>query len=173
MNKRSERLDREFRYELRRCPALTDAESRFLGLLGSWSKGCFHTNDELCEITNWKRTKTKYVIKSLLLKGLIEVRYSQYKKLIIRIASAAVQKRFADLHNGRLTGQDFEAPQRPVMDAEETTHGRHNDQPIIEKELERKLETDIESEKNEYTYNAEKINNLLRGKFPKFKGIGE
>lgn len=169
MSKSGDRLDREFRHVLRRCSILTDAECRFLAVLGSYGHGCKLNYDQLCEITSWGRTKLKSVITSLKKYGLIEVKYSNYKRTCISIANASKQTDFAEAHDGRSSDHRQRSPDRPLMVATTPPHGRPNDHSILERDLERNLESD-EIKKDETNENVSiNVNELIQTAFPNWK----
>lgn len=137
----SERLDRELRHVLRRCPKLSDAQMRFLAFVASYSQGCLLTYEEICKLTSWSRSKLIRTIRSLESYGLIEIKYRPYKRTAIKIAPAWRQSEFAKAFDVSSVTQEPCVTQETVMD-----HPRYHDvppmtQPILEKELERKLET--------------------------------
>lgn len=170
MSKSNDRLDREFRHNLRRCPKLSDAEIRFLALLGSFRHGCLLNYDEICLLTNWSRPKLKRVITSLKKYALIEIEYRAYKKTTIKIAAAEVQTRFAELHDGSPVSHQSWLTHEPMMAHPRAHDGSPVSHSMLERELERKLERALppEIEKQDNFYDAEKVSNLIKAAFPKF-----
>lgn len=137
----SERLDREFRHVLRRCPKLSDAQVRLLAVVSSYSQGCHLTYDEICNLANWSRSKLSRTIRSLEKLRLIEVKYRSYKRTTIKIAPASRQLEFASSsHVSHVTHESCSTHEIDTghpwdCDVSPTT------QPILEKELERNIET--------------------------------
>jgi hypothetical protein len=165
----SERLDREFRHALRRCPKLSDAEIRLLALVASYSEGCLLSYDEICKLTPWKRAKLKRTVQSLVNYGLLERSYRCYKRVTLKIAPASVQAEFARAYDGSTVSHDSRLTQEPVMAHQRTHDGSPMSQPIIERELERKLE-------NAFLDNSEKgecepvdVGLLIANQFPSWK----
>jgi len=146
----SERLDFELRHELRRCPKLNDAEMRFLAFIAAYSQGCLLSYDKICALTNWSRSKLKRVIADLLSKNLITVEYRAYKKTKIKIVPAAQQCAFARGYGSPVSHKSW-LTSEPMMAHPWTHDGSPVSHSMLERELERKLETDfyfVEKEEN-------------------------
>lgn len=154
----SERLDREFRHVLRRCPKLTDAQVRLLAFVSSYSQGCLLTYDEICKLTNWSRSKLGRVIDSLVKCNLIEKKYGTYKKTKIKIAPAWRQSEFADASDVSSVTQEPYSIHEVDMG-----HPRNHDMsPVIQPILERKIETgDLEIGNGSIN-----VQSLIAEKFP-------
>jgi hypothetical protein len=96
MKKNKDRLNREFRYCLRQCPALNDAERSLLSFVSSFSYGCAIPYEEICQHLSWSVSKLKRTVDSLEQKKLIEVKYRRYKQVTLLIAEASVQSAYAE-----------------------------------------------------------------------------
>ena len=156
----SDRLDREFRFVLRQCSKLSDAENRFMGLMGCYRHGCLLTYDELCSKTGWSRAKLKRTIKALEQYGLIEVTYRAFKKTTIMNVSARQQKAFADAHDGSPMSHQSWLTGEPMMAHPRTHDGSPMSHSINKRELQRKLKSDFLNEEKNNVDNFE----------PKIKG---
>lgn len=136
----SERLDRELRHVLRRCPLLEDSEIRLLALVASYSKGCLLSYQEICKLTNWSRSKLIRTIRSLEKRRLIEVNYRTYKRTTIKIAPAWRQLEFVKTYNVPPVTQES----YPISEITIGHEGNHEmspmTQPILEREVERNIE---------------------------------
>lgn len=161
----SDRLDREFRHVLRRCPRLTDSEVRLLAFVASYSKGCLLTYKEICRLTNWSRSKLIRNIRSLEYHGLIEITHGLYKRTIIRIAPAWRQLEFANASDvSSVTHQSC------VSDGADMGHPRNHEvspmtHSILERELERKIESGDTGEKGSGNVDVQR---LIVESFPAF-----
>lgn len=138
----SERLDREFRHVLRRCPKLLDAQVRLLALVSSYSQGCHLPYEEICKLTNWSRSKLSRTIKSLEVFGLIEIKYRSYKRTTIKIVPAWRQLEFANVSNMSLVTHKSYSTDETDIGHPWSRDVPSRTQPILERELERKIETD-------------------------------
>lgn len=161
----SERLTYELRHLLRRCAKLSDPEMRFLVLISSYSLGCLLTYEEICSLTNWSRSKLSRTIRSLEQKRLIDIKYGPYKKTIIKIAPAGRQIEFVNNSNVSLMNQESYAIQESNMIHPWSSDVSPMAQPILERELERKKETDEKENANTNTRTLD-VENLISEAFP-------
>lgn len=141
------RLDGEFRWNLRRCPVLSDAEVRFLALLATYQHGSKLLYNELCGFTGWSRSKLQRTINSLVDRGLVVRTHRAFKKTTLKIASAAVQADFAKAHSVSPMTHDQCVTHEPTV-----CHPRHHSvspmtQPMLKRDLKRNLKTSCEAQK--------------------------
>lgn len=153
----SERLDREFRYVLRRCPDLTHIEFRLLGFISTYTNGCNLPYEDIAPMVRMSLSTLSRAIKSLEKKKLIEKTYRAYKKVCLKIVCAAQQSAYADMSpmtyhdhvtHDRITchpRQDHLSP----MTSNTVTHDISNIERDLERDLKRNLKSVLTSNENE------------------------
>lgn len=153
-------MDREFRHWLRQCHALSHTEYRLLGFVSSFSDGALMKYEKICTMTSMSRSTLNRTIKSLLEKKLIEITHRAYKKTCIKIVRASEQKAYAKANDVPPAAHQSCAAHDTMM-----CHQRHDIVPpaahsMLEKPLERKLESNlIEGEKK---YTKKELDEMMR-----------
>lgn len=162
MQKKSNRLEREFRYCLRRCGKLTHCEHRLLSFVASYEYGCLLTYEEMVPMLAMSERTIERTVASLKKLGLIEVEYRIYKKTKLQIVEASIQAKFSitATHGGTVNRQPS-THEPPPVSAITATHGGTNTERELERELESVSFSGKQKEGKEGWGNVATINSIL------------